>query len=304
MAIGEMLGNLAGRAVGGNVGILDKVTEQITALAKAGEKTMESIRGLTDSLTKLLLGPLKNVQAIGQSIAPFVALFNPAIVIQFELALRDTMAVMGQMLVPVLQGVTNFVRKFGDALVGLTPVFQPLFDEIGQFISSFAAGLVPMIKAAAPLLEALSDALASFLRILAQGIAFVVGAVTQLLNIITSLFGLTSRFKEGSSTNFAFRPTRVQGVRQFAESVFESSARNIYSRGTSSKKPEELLAEIKAAMAAGKAVIDKIAGFVEEVAKWVRNPYVSIRKAIEGAVDAADSFIGQQFAKFGLSKPW
>src|SRR5690349_13635046 len=104
MALGNAIGDLAGRTLSGNSAVLDKVSDEIVALARAGETAMGSIRKLTEALDQFLLAPLKNVQALGNAIAPMVAAFNPGLVVQFELALRDTYAVMGQMLLPVMQG--------------------------------------------------------------------------------------------------------------------------------------------------------------------------------------------------------
>lgn len=311
MAIGDALAGMAGPAIAGAVGpwILDKVSKGLVELSKAGNMAMKPIRELTESLTTFLLAPIKSVQALGAAISPLVALFNPAYVIQFELALRDTMAVLGQMLVPVLEGITIYIQKFGDALVGLTPVFQPLFDEIGQLITSIASMLVPMAKAAAPVLQGLAEVLGRFLKILAQGVAFFTGVVIGLLNVITKMFGLTSNFKEGSSSNFAFRPTKVQSVEQFSNDVFESSARNIYSRGTEAKKPEALLAEIKDAMENGRKLVEKIEKHVSAILAWFKRRGQEIDKigdagGIASGAASVGGGIGYAIGKLGFKKSW
>jgi hypothetical protein len=305
MSLGASIQGLAGRTFSGNSMILDKVTEEITALSKASEKALGSITKFTTALTDFLLAPLANVKALAAAIAPLVALFNPAVVTQFELAMRDTLATVGSMLVPVLQGVTQYVRHFGDLLAGMIPVFQPLFNEIGQFISSFGVGLVDVFKSAAPILQGLSDVLSYFLRIAAQGIAFFAGAVSELLDVISHLFGLTSRFNgNATSSGMATRQTKVSTVSQFAEDVFSSTAKNVYNRGGQSKTPDALLGEIKDSINSGRELVGKIKDGVDKIVGWFERNVGGPADSIKGAANQADDWLGRQLGSLGLKKPW
>lgn len=264
MSAGAVVGAI-GRLAGGNSRALDETAGAIDKLAKAGKTAVASITGLTSSITGGLVSPLDTVRHLVDTIGNLVGLFNPAIVQQFSLALNDTLAVLGSALVPVMQGMTVYVRAFGDALVGLLPAIQPLFDAIGQYVAKFAQGFTPLLQAAAPFVELFAHAIAFLLEKLSIGVAFLQGVVAELLTMIANLFGLQNHFKAGNSAGFAARQTKVSSVQQFADDVFSSSARNVYSRGGAEKKPEKLLEEIRDAMRGGREVVQKIAANVEAV---------------------------------------
>lgn len=71
---------------------------------------------------------------LGKSIESMVAKANPAAAFKFNRALDDLMATMGQMLVPVLDGVTDVVRGLADVMQGLKPTIMLVTEAIGDFL--------------------------------------------------------------------------------------------------------------------------------------------------------------------------
>lgn len=271
MELGGAITGLVGRTASGNDWVLDKVAEGIQSLAKAGETALGSVNRLTAAMVDLFRAPLASATALAAVIGPLVAAFNPGLLQQFALALHDTNAVLGAMFTPILRALTTYVRQFGDVLAGMIPVFAPLTAQIGQFIIDFGTGFTSMLRAAAPLIEKVSDALTWFIRQLSYGVGFLTGAVTELLNIITSLLGLTSRFDDkAQSAGFGTRNVKTGTVQQFAEDVFASNARNAYARDTGVKDPQQASEELRKAMEAGKQAM------------------VELKDAISGAVDWLD----------------
>lgn len=269
-------GSGIGRAIG-----VQNLAVGLGQLSKSATGALGAVTGLASSLTGGLLGPLEAVTGMVDTIGKLVGLFNPGIVTQFQLALNDTMAVLGAMLIPVLQGATDYVRTFGDGLAKLMPVLQPLFDTIGQFITNYAVGLIPIIEASAPFIQLFADTLAELLKILSRGVAFLQGVVAELIDTLAALFGLdSSRFKaDATSRGFAARQTKVTGVEQFARDVFASTAKNIYARQGGGKKPEQLLEEIKGAMEAGRELVRTIStnvGLILAILQAGAKPVVNI----------------------------
>jgi hypothetical protein len=287
MALGDALFDLAGRTASGNSTALDAVSNGLDRLAKAAGTAMESVSRLTESLVKLLVAPLDHVKGLANVIGPLVAAFNPGVVQQFALALHDTSAVVGSMLLPVMQGLTVYTRKFGDTLAGMIPVIAPLTEKIGQFIADFGTGFTKVIAAAAPVVQVLSDALGWLLDKLTIGIGLFAGAVTELLNLLTSALGLTSRFNpDAQSTGFGTRQTRVESVQQASDDVFASSARNIYSRDSGVKSPQQASEELAKSFEQGRQAIRDLTTKLTEAKEWLENhaPHIPTAHQIEFAV--------------------
>lgn len=313
MAIAGALTNFAGRLFAANAGVVEKVAGGLDKLAAAGKNALSSVTGLATSLTGGLLAPLDAVREMVQSIGGLVGLFNPGILMQFQLTLSDTLAVLGAALVPVLQGATIYVRAFGDSLASLLPVIQPLFNAIGQYIANFSQGLLPIIQAAAPFIELFTDAMVALLDKVSQGVAFLQGIVAGLIKMVADLFGLESDFRSGaSSKGFAARQTKVSSVEQFAADLFASTARNIYARQTGAKTPESHMEEIKKAIQEGKAVAKEIELTVKAILRWLEKRGNDAGDFMEGAQDIPRAGISipgigdfiRGFLGMSVHKPW
>ena len=311
MAAAAAVGAIA-RLAGGNVGAIEKTAGAIDKLAGAGRAAFGSVTALASSITGGLLSPLGAVRDLFNSIGNLVGLFNPGVVAQFQLALNDTMAVIGSSLVPVMQGMTQYVRLFGDALAGLLPVIRPLMDSIGGYIARGAQGFLPLLQAAAPFIELFADSMALLLDKLSVGVAFLQGVVAELITTIAELFGLESRFNaNASSKGFAVRQTKVGSVEQFAADLFASNLKNINARpGEARKDPADLLGEIKEAMKNGRKVVEDIRRDVAallEVFSTKDGRERAIKKLEEGATNPGAEGFWKHFNRFmnqRAKKPW
>jgi hypothetical protein len=208
-----------------------------------------------------------------------------------------------------MQGVTVYVRTFGDALAGLLPVIQPLFDAVGQFVANYAQGLVPILQAAAPFIELFTDSLVTLMGELSKGIAFIQGFVAELITTLAALFGLEhSRFRAGaSSSGFAARQTHVSGVKEFADAVFAANAKNIYARQGGGKAPGQDVAEIREAIINGRVKFDKLADDVNAIANWFRRRAEEIGANVGGAGAmgvGAGAAVGRAAQNWWITKPW
>lgn len=311
MAVAAGVGAIGRLAMTAGDVMLNKTAGAIDKLAIAGKTAMASITNLATSITGGLLSPLETVRQLVGTIGNLVGLFNPGIVTRFQLVLNDTLAVIGAGLVPVMQGLTIYVRTFGNVLAGLLPVLQPLFNAIGQYIANYGHGVVEIFQAAAPLIQVFADGMAVLLGHLSKGIAFLQGVVAELITMIAELFGLQSRFNANAkSEGFAARRTSVSSVEQFAADLFASTARNVYARQTpDAKKPEALLAEIKEAIVKGRELVKKIAGHVEELASFFLKKKEQADKVIGGVADGVvgagvGAAVAAAIAALGAKKPW
>jgi hypothetical protein len=309
MSAGAIVGAIGRLAGGGNSQVIDETAGAISKLAGAGKQALGSITALASSITGGLLGPLNAVSGLFNTIGNLVGLFNPAIVTQFNLALNDTMAVLGSALVPVMQGLTIYTRAFGDALAGLLPVIQPIFNAIGQYIANFGQGFVPLIQAAAPFIQLFAEAISFMLEKLSLGVAFFQGIVAELLTMLADLFGLENKFKAANSEGFAQRQIRVSSVSQFADEAFAANARNIAGRGGEGQKPEAILADIRKAMQEGHDLVQKIEGHADNLYKLVKPAVEFLLRNTPGqtAIDIAKDPLGvagKALGAVGVKKPW
>ena len=71
-----------------------------------------------------------------QQMVDFAGKASPVTAFQFNRALDDLAATMGQILLPVVDSITGFVREFADVLQGLKPAFEPIMTGISAVIGS------------------------------------------------------------------------------------------------------------------------------------------------------------------------
>lgn len=287
-------------ATAAEASITDRAMRSLAAsvgeAGRAALTTTGAIRAIGSGLSAMtarLLAPVNAVKAIADSIASFVGLANPVAVRLFTLALRDTMAVLGQALTPILKGVTIYVRQFGDVLAKLMPVVQPLLDVIGQMIASVAQGAVQLWEAAAPFIELFTDVMVTVLKQAALGVAFLQGVLLELIRTLAEIFGLQSkRFDpKADSRGAAVRQTRVDSVEGFADALFKKSLEGIFG-GDKAKDPQAFIPEIAAAIREGQKVVKEIAADVSSIYKWFKDKKNQVEKAVDSAKEGVGDAAG------------
>lgn len=272
------------------------------------QEGMHTVATVFKEVTTAIALPLKMFREMGSALAEFVELVNPVAVLQWNLALRDATGVIGNILTPVLEGVTIAMRAFGDVMAKLQPVLQPLFNQFGEMIAEYGQIFAEVILAAAPLIQLLSDEFTEELKMLAVGFAFVEGAVIELYKAVAAFFGLKSRANpNATSNNTAIRNASVDSVEGFANSVFKTSLKNLFG-GEGGKKPEEVNMEILAAIQSGQKLIQDLVDTAKGVAKdvsaivdWVTTKAGQVGDAVGAVAGGGLGGIGGMIAKLFVS---
>src|SRR5262245_23219950 len=102
--------------------MLSNLGQAIQKVGSAATNATSTLSGLGSALTPQLTAPLEVTKGIAGAITPLVQLANPASLFMFNRALDNFQAIIGQMVTPVLQGLTLYLEKFGDVMAGMMPV--------------------------------------------------------------------------------------------------------------------------------------------------------------------------------------
>lgn len=137
--------------------------------------------------------------SLGQSLGQMVAKANPVAFAQFQLAVDDLQAVLGQALLPVFRVVADVVRAAGDTLVtfagsvgsSVGAVLQPLgevvkvvFDLAGRIGQAFAGLLeivAPHLATLGQVFVAVAEAVAPLVTLLVELVGGALGEALKLL---------------------------------------------------------------------------------------------------------------------------
>ena len=151
-----------------------------------------------------------------QQIYSFVSKANPAVAFEFDRALDDLAGTMGQILTPILEATSGFVRQFADTLQGLRPAPEPIMQSIGAIIGELGRVLEPLTQMMAPVYELIGGVLTSVvIPALHKFVDVLVGVTHAAMDMIEELsFGLIkfSRTERGSSVGAAVRPASYSRI--------------------------------------------------------------------------------------------
>ncbi len=175
----------------------ESIKESLSAPVVAATKTVDQFGGQIEkglngafaNLVKSSLTPLTaatNLYAIAcsnatQQILAFVTKANPAAAFRFNRALDDLAGTMGQILLPVLDSITKFIREFADTLQGMKPVFAPIMKGFADIIKVMSTTIVPVLSAMASRIGILGDVMGSILVPLAEVAASLISSGMALL---------------------------------------------------------------------------------------------------------------------------
>ncbi len=149
---------------------LDKVLEVVfkpaSVVASVGQFATALQGSLATALTKGISAALAPVSAaiqvfaVGtsrevQQMRAMVEKANPAAVFKFDRALDDLAATIGQILLPVFETVTGFIREFADVMQGLKPALAPIMQTISMTIQELTKLIVPISGLLIPVLAIL-----------------------------------------------------------------------------------------------------------------------------------------------------
>ena len=238
------------------------------------------VRSMLIDAILAVVGPAKQLT---ETMLDLAKAASPAQGKQFDLAVADSVAVLGRVFVPVLELATDAVRTFGDFLASILPnsgdiraALAPLNDVMKE-MREVAADLAPIIKH--DLLVALG-LFAEGLKNLVSQLKAVWGQVRNLFGIQKNEAGLAS--SQGASASTASFSGIEEYSRQNQLRAASAGSENIMS--TTEGELVQIKMEVKAIVAILKEYGAKANA---SVPGQIANRYVQGVKNIEGYIEGA-----------------
>lgn len=193
-----------------------------TALGKGIAATPAIASGIAAGSTGGMMGGGPMAAAI-TSIKMFVDAANPAVVDQFNMAIKDTVAVVGHALTPVLQALTPGLRLFGDLLASIMPSWEEMEAITGPLNQYFH----DMRKAIEPIIPILKGALLLAIQGVGEALEILAKGIVQLTNWMTDLIHKAEIGQVGQLWDEGERggTTKTGDGRTVAEVVKEAKAK-------------------------------------------------------------------------------
>lgn len=215
---GRLGGNLVGGAVGGMAGaVTGSMAGGVGALPGAlaggasGALTGGNIGGFMGSLTGKLGGMVDGIMGAVSSVVSsfmkivavvntFVAAFNPALVQQFMLTIKDLIAVVGAGLQPITTAFTLLARQLADQLVPIIQQMAPYFSKVGEALirgitpligamTEFYGAMMPLIQEFGPVVAELAGRLGNVAAEIMKALTPIIGIVLELVMPLADLMG-------------------------------------------------------------------------------------------------------------------
>lgn len=252
----------------GELSMVSLAQRGITTLTNSLTNTTGAVANLAQAFT-LGLVPIGQFHELLGSIGPLVAAANPGAMFVLTNAMNNLAATAGEILTPVVTGLTYMFQGMGDTLAKMAPVVQPLFDEIGKFFAGQVQQFAQLYEAAAPFVQLFFDTFTKVLNQAAKGLAFFRGMLTALLEALARMFGVTSRFDKNAHARAAVSNIGFSSVDEMAKKNFELAAQAAI--GGDVKTDSEYLAEIAEWAQKGKEVMEKLTAAIEALVAWLKN---------------------------------
>lgn len=260
---------------------------------QAAEGTVSNLgAALGNKLAHGITTALDAIAAAAGPVQNLVRLANPARANQFTIALEDAFAVIGRMLIPVLDGFTVAARKVGDFYAGLEPVIGPVMGKIGELIEKTFTKWMQVAERNAPVIEMLADALVKLGDVAIRAVDLVLTAVDKVFSRLPRWVARQLGY-DASTTRADFsRTSRGAAVRQVSfvgtKAIADQAIKNALMTGANGRptksadkslesidqKMSELIKQVKQQMAddgdaRGKGLT---AGFVQALRQVATQP--------------------------------
>lgn len=217
----------------GAAGRVDNALMGIPAKLGGMSKALVSHMTLGADAIKAMADPIKNL----------VGLSNPAAIKQFDLALNDAYATMGNLLLPVLQALTRGARGMGDTYATLGSSIAPVMDGIASAMDTVFKEIGSVARENAGAIELLSEALGFAARaggfvaamVLRLGSAF--GVFLRPLRMVAGLLGYGGNPAEKSAVGTA---NRNVSIGTSAEDVGKKAMEAAFSQGLNKTESPEV----------------------------------------------------------------
>jgi hypothetical protein len=201
------------------------VTDNMVRIGSQIPAALGGIAKAFGSLLAVTAVATTGIIAVGSALGTFANKANPAVFAQFQLALDDLMAVIGQALVPLF---TNFLipalRIAGDALTYLFPIFSALtvalkpvldvFEFMTDVTYELFSALGAVVQKITPYFVAFTKVLGDMVRQLGKWIQDILG----YLGIDIGEFGAERGISVGASARTA-QTGSIESVIQKAQAV-------------------------------------------------------------------------------------
>lgn len=222
-----------------------------------------------------LLGGLGNVLSavtgpVGMAVAGFTAAAgatmkfveaaNPGAVERFNIAMKDTVAVVGHALTPVLEILTGVVRLVGDVLASILPSAE----EMREILKPVSEALKELREDIKPLIPILRDQLYIGLKMFAEAVKLAMIPMKVMYKLLGGLLGAGEELK--SSVGAAARSISFTTQEAFAKSVYQAAFKN--TQGAGEAKPTKPITTYLDEIG---ETLDEIAGFVRGIADFAVN---------------------------------
>jgi hypothetical protein len=132
---------------------LSKFVAGINLFPNKVREAQQMLTGTIDNYLGTLAAPIDTIKHLGDSISKFVKLANPAQVKQFDIAVGDTYATIGNTLTPSLEALTRAARTAGDTYAKLKPALEPVFAETAKLVDMISGEMTPAARELAPYIK-------------------------------------------------------------------------------------------------------------------------------------------------------
>jgi phage-related protein len=119
------------------------VAKKVDVLAASFNKAQSVIENFANIFGKV-------IDAMGNQLAKFVQLANPAVVMRFNMAVQNAMSALGRVFTPALEKFTAVVQRLGNAIESLSPAAKSLISSFA--VGAGLAGVFAAVAASAALL--------------------------------------------------------------------------------------------------------------------------------------------------------
>jgi hypothetical protein len=274
------------------------------SMASGAIKTLSS---LLPPVVKQLGGPFLDalgmipaaLEGIFSAVPGIVAKASPAAYKMWEMALEDTIAVIGHALVPMLQMMTSGMRKLGDALVSNGPAIErigAMFGNLFEGLVDIGIKVLPFVLAnfqllgiglyalAAPLI-----ALSKALDIVRNNAIFRIAAAIATGGTSETILAMTgTRGTPGSSVGAAARPAQMQSTESYITGLqvaaFSQGIDPARRTADASEKTNVLLQQLILLSGAGPIGVAAIQRGARVLSPMAQQATESARQAVGGGV--------------------
>lgn len=200
-----------------------KVAGDLGATMVKAFSPLEPLNAAFAAFSEVANAAVGTVTALGNTVGQFVQFANPALVKDFESAVRDVMGSIGRGLLPIMTFATATVRAFSDVIFRLSGPFQQLmravFDPLQKMIPKILQDFTPLLNS----INGLFRALAPIGPIIAELVGAFGNSVTTFVEAFRPLLDIFTRFVPVLIQVFKLMADGIKvisdGVNRFVRSV-------------------------------------------------------------------------------------